>query len=112
MSVALIATGVVVVTSLPSPKPPIQRPLAARMTPSSPTPQTVGVAVPEVEGLSAMEAGMVLDRVGLLVVDAEPTPGPPGKVVGTDPAVSEIVDPGTPIVLYVGASSDRMKDES
>jgi len=112
LAVALIATAVAVVTSLPSPKPPIQRPLAARMTPSSPTPQTVGVAVPEVEGLSAMQAGMVLDRVGLLVVDAEPTPGPPGKVVGTDPAVSEIVDPGTPIVLYVGASSDRMKDES
>jgi beta-lactam-binding protein with PASTA domain len=50
--------------------------------------------------------------VGLIVIDAEPTPGPPGKVVGTDPAVSAIVEPGTPIVLYVGASSDRLKDES
>ena len=112
LSVALTATAVVVLTSLPSPRGPIQRPLAARTTPSSPTPRTVGVTVPEVEGLSAMEAGTVLDRVGLLVIDAEPTPGPPGKVVGTDPAVSAIVEPGTPIVLYVGASSDRLKDES
>jgi beta-lactam-binding protein with PASTA domain len=68
--------------------------------------------VPEVEGLSAMQAGMALDRVGLFVIDAEPTPGPPGRVVGTDPAVSAIVEPGTPIVIYVGASSDRLKDES
>jgi hypothetical protein len=112
LSVALIATAVVVLTSLPSPKGPIQHPFAARTTPASPTPQTVGVTVPEVEGLSAMEAGMVLDRVGLLVIDAEPTPGPPGKVVGTDPAVSAIVEPGTRIVLYVGASSDRLKHES
>ncbi|MGH2579885.1 MAG: serine/threonine-protein kinase [Actinomycetota bacterium] len=112
LSVALTATAVVVLTSPPSSRGPLQRPLAARTTPSSPTPQTLGVTVPEVEGLSAMEAGMVLDRVGLLVIDAEPTPGPPGKVVGTDPAVSAIVQPGTPIILYVGASSDRLRDES
>ena len=85
--------------------------MSAPTTPSSPTTQTVGVTVPEVEGLSAMEAGTVLERVGLLVIDAEPPPGPPGKVVRTDPAVSAIVEPGTPIVLYVGASSDRLKDE-
>jgi serine/threonine protein kinase len=111
LSVALTATAVVVLTSGPSPRGPIQRPLSARTTPSSPTTLTVGVTVPEVEGLSAMEAGTVLERVGLLVIDAEPTPGPPGKVVRTDPAVSAIVEPGTPIVLYVGASSDRLKDE-
>jgi hypothetical protein len=111
LSVVLTATAVVVLTSGPSPRGPIQRPLAARTTASSPTTQTVGVTVPEVEGLSAMEAGTVLERVGLLVIDAEPTPGPPGKVVRTDPAVSAIVEPGTQIVLYVGASSDRLKDE-
>jgi hypothetical protein len=111
LSVALTATAVVVLTGLPSPRGPIQRPLATPI-PSLPTPQAVGVTVPEVEGLSAMQAGMVLDRVGLFVIDAEPTPGPPGRVVGTDPAVSAIVEPGTPIVLYVGASSDRLKDES
>ena len=86
--------------------------MAARTTPSSPTTQTFGVTVPEVEGLSAMEAGVVLERAGLLVVDAEPTPGPPGKVVDTDPAVSAIVERGSAIVLYVGASSDRLRDES
>jgi serine/threonine protein kinase len=110
MSVALTATAVVVLTSLPSPRGPMQRPLA-RTTPSSPT-QSVGVTVPEVEGLSAMEAGTVLQEVGLLVIDAEPTPGPPGEVVGTDPAVSATVEPGTPVVLYVGASSERLKAES
>jgi serine/threonine protein kinase len=112
LSVAVTATAVVVLTSPPSPREPVQRPLAVRTTPSSSTPQTDDVTVPEVEGLSAMEAGMVLDAVGLLVIDAEPTPGPPGKVVGTDPAVSAIVEPGTPIVLYVGTSSGRLKNES
>jgi hypothetical protein len=112
LSVALAATAVVVLTSGPSPRRPVQRPLAARTMPSSPTTQTFGVTVPEVEGLSAMEARVVLERAGLLVVDAEPTPGPPGKVVGTDPAVSAIVEPGSPIVLLVGASADRLRDES
>jgi Protein kinase domain/PASTA domain len=110
LSVALTAMAVVVLTSLPSPKEPMQRPLA-RTTSSSPT-QSVRVTVPEVEGLSAMEAGTLLEDVGLLVIDAEPTPGPPGKVVGTDPAVSALVEPRTPVVLYVGASSDRLKAES
>ena len=112
LSVALTVTAVVVLTSGPSPRRPIQRPLAARTMPSSSTTQTVGVTVPEVEGLSAMEAGVVLERAGLLVVDAQPTPGPPGKVVDTDPAVSAIVERGSPIVLYVGASADRLRDES
>jgi len=110
--VAVIATAVVLMTSLPSSEPPEQPPSAARTTAPSPTPRAVGVTVPDVGGLSAMEAGKVLNRMGLLVIDAEPTPGPPGKVVGTDPAVSEIVDPGTPIVLYVGASPERLEDES
>jgi serine/threonine protein kinase len=112
LSVALTATAVVVLTSGPPPRRPIQRPLAVRTMPSSPTTQAFGVAVPEVEGLSAREAGVVLERAGLLVVDAEPTPGPPGKVVDTDPAVSAIVERGSAIVLYVGASSDRLRDES
>jgi serine/threonine protein kinase len=112
LSVALTAAAVVVLTSGPSPKRPIQRPLAARMMPSSPTTQTFGVTVPEVEGLSATEARVALERAGLLVVDAEPTPGPPGKVVDTDPAVSAIVERGSAIVLYVGASADRLRDES
>jgi beta-lactam-binding protein with PASTA domain len=110
--VAVIATAVVLMTSLPSSEPPEQPPSAARTTAPSPTPGAVGVTVPDVGGLSAMEAGKVLNRMGLLVIDAEPTPGPPGKVVGTDPAVSEIVDPGTSIVLYVGASPERLEDES
>jgi serine/threonine protein kinase len=111
LSVAIAATAVVVLTSGPSPRRPIQRPLAARMMPSPPTTQTFGVTVPEVEGLSAMEARVALERAGLLVVDAEPTPGPPGKVVDTDPAVSAIVERGSAIVLYVGASADRLRDE-
>jgi serine/threonine protein kinase len=112
LSVALTVTAVVVLTSGPSPRGPMQRPLAARTMPSSPTTQTIGVTVPEVEGLSAIEAGVVLERAGLLVADAQPTPGPPGKVVDTDPAVSAIVERGSAIVLYVGASADRLRDES
>jgi serine/threonine protein kinase len=112
LTVALTATAVVVLTSGPSPRRPIQRPLAVRTMPSSATTKTFGVTVPEVEGLSATEARVALERAGLLVVDAEPTPGPPGKVVDTDPAVSAIVERGSPIVLYVGASADRLRAES
>ncbi|MGH2636306.1 MAG: PASTA domain-containing protein, partial [Actinomycetota bacterium] len=66
------------------------------------------LTVPEVDGLSAMEAGRLLARAGLLVADAEPAPGPPGIVVGTDPPISQAVEPGTPITLYVGAPPERM----
>lgn len=79
--------------------------------PSSP-PSIEGVTVPDVIGLSPMEAGALLTGMGLSVVDAEPAPGPPGTVVGTDPAVDEVVDPATPIVLLVGAPPDRMVDSN
>ncbi len=82
----------------------------ARSTAPSPPPVTDGVTVPDVSGLSPMEAGALLNGIGLSVVDAEPAPGPPGTVVGTEPAVNEVVDPSTPIVLLVGTSPDRMDD--
>ncbi len=82
----------------------------ARSTAPSPPPVTDGVTVPDVSGLSPMEAGALLTGMGLSVVDAEPAPGPPGTVVGTEPAVNEVVDPSTPIVLLVGTSPDRMDD--
>ena len=82
----------------------------ARSTAPSPSPVTDGVTVPDVNGLSPMEAGALLNGMGLSVIDAEPAPGPPGTVVGTEPAVDEVVDPATPIVLLVGTSPDRMDD--
>jgi serine/threonine protein kinase len=71
-----------------------------------------GVVVPEVTGLSAMEARALLSRAGLRVGEAEPTPGPPGLVVATDPASPEIVEEGAPVVLLVGVSPDRYADEA
>jgi beta-lactam-binding protein with PASTA domain len=63
--------------------------------------------VPEVEGLSAMEAERLLVANGLIVRDAEPVPGPPGKVVGSDPPSNQLVPPGSAITIYVGAPDDR-----
>jgi serine/threonine-protein kinase len=83
----------------PSPSP------SATALPSSPA---LGVAVPDVDGLSAMEAQDLLVTKGLVVADAKPTPGPPGVVVGTDPPTSQVVKPGTPITLLVGATPERL----
>jgi hypothetical protein len=107
----LIATAVAMITSVPTSEPREQT--AGETTAPSAAPSTIpqadGVTVPDVGGLSAMEARTLLNRMGLVVVDAEPTTGTPGKVVSTDPAANEIVDPATLVVLYVGASADRIE---
>jgi serine/threonine-protein kinase len=78
---------------------------------SAPPSSPASVPVPDVDGLSAMEAARLLAAQGLVVADAEPTTGPPGEVVGTDPPASQVVQPGTSITLLVGALPER-QDES
>jgi hypothetical protein len=80
--------------------------------PSSAPASPEGASVPDVGGLTAMEAGRMLARAGLSIADAEPASGPPGIVVGTDPPVGRIVEAGTSVTLYVGAPPDRLTPES
>jgi beta-lactam-binding protein with PASTA domain len=68
----------------------------------------VGVPIPDVVGLSALQAIQVLQSFGLSVTSAEPTPGSPGVVVATDPAAAAMVVPGTPVTLFVGTTPERV----
>jgi serine/threonine protein kinase len=110
--VATVAIGLVAVRSgSVSPQandPHVGSPSEA--TTASPS-ATAAVRVPDVEGLTAMEAQELLMRTGLVIADAVPAAGPLGEVVGTEPATSQLVAPGTAVTLLVGAPQDRL-DES
>jgi serine/threonine protein kinase len=109
--VAAVAIGLVADRS-PSVGPRADdRPRFPSEATSAPPPAAHEVRVPDVDGLTAMEAQELLMSRGLVVADAEPAPGRPGEVVGTEPATSQLVAPGTAITLLVGASPDRL-DES
>jgi hypothetical protein len=109
---ATIAIGFVAVRSgSVSPRandPHVGSPSEATTAPPS---ATAAIRVPDVEGLTAMEAEELLMRTGLVIADAEPAAGPLGEVVGTEPATSQLVAPGTAVTLLVGAPQDRL-DES
>jgi hypothetical protein len=68
---------------------------------------STGVAVPDVAGLSALEARRRLETRELVVAAAEPAEGPPGIVIGTEPPTGQVVPPGTGVTLLVGATPDR-----
>ena len=119
--VAIIATTTAAITLFDGSRSTVVRPdgfeaptasattaSARGLAPSSST----GVIVPDVRQLTAMQASELLSRAGLVVVDAKPMPGPPGEVVGTDPAPRLLVAPGAEVVLFVGASPDRVEEES
>jgi len=113
--VALVATaavGLVAVRS-PSVSPRAQDRLVGSPSAGAiPSFSSVGsVRVPDVGGLTAMEAAALLVDSGLVVEDSEPAVGPPGEVVGTDPAIRRLVAPGTAVTLLVGALPERL-DES
>jgi hypothetical protein len=73
-------------------------------------PTAAGVRIPNVSGLTALEASDKLVRLGLIVAEARPAAGSPGEVVRTDPSAGDLVAPGTPIVLFVGTEPDRVTD--
>jgi serine/threonine protein kinase len=77
-------------------------------SPSAETPAaSTGVAVPDVAGLSALEARRRLETRELVVAAAQPAEGPPGIVIGTEPPTGQVVPPGTGVTLLVGATPDR-----
>lgn len=87
-------------------------PVVVVPTPSPQPEPSSGVAVPDVVGLTAMEAIRLLQSTGLAISASEPTPGPPGEVVGTDPVVTELVEPGTLVTLFVGTTPDRLDPDA
>jgi serine/threonine-protein kinase len=92
-----------------APASPAAEPTPTPAETPSPAPQTTsGLVVPDVLGLSALDARRLLERSGLEVAASEPAPGPPGEVVGTSPRVAELVAPGTRVTLFVGTTSDRL----
>lgn len=108
--VAAVATAAIGFFAIKSPSENQRSGNQVRPSPSAATSaaSSSAVAVPDVDGLSAMEAEELLVAEGLVVADAEPTPGPPGEVVGTDPPTSQLVPPGTAVTLLVGALPDRL----
>jgi serine/threonine protein kinase len=74
-------------------------------------PSVAGVRVPNVSGLTALEASDHLVRLGLVLAEARPTAGPAGEVVRTEPSAGDVVAPGAFIVLFVGTESARIGDD-
>jgi hypothetical protein len=64
--------------------------------------------VPDVRGMSALDARALLERVGLRIERSSPIAGTPGEVVATVPAIGGHVPRGTSITLLVGAEADRI----
>lgn len=80
--------------------------------PLVPTAPTIsGVRVPNVTGLTPLEASGALTRLGFVVAAARPTAGPPGEVASTTPSAGAVVAPGTAVVLFVGTDPERARDE-
>jgi hypothetical protein len=65
--------------------------------------------VPDVRGMSALDARTLLERAGLRLERSRPIIGTPGEVVATVPAIGGHVPTGTPITLLVGAEAQRIR---
>jgi len=66
------------------------------------------VMVPDVRGLSALRARAKLVQAGLRLERVLPTRGTPGEVRMSRPAPGLLVSPGSPVILLVGATSERL----
>jgi hypothetical protein len=80
----------------------------ARQTATTPEPTPSGVVVPRTRGLTALAAMARLAKAGFAVRRIEAAPGPPGTVVGSQPAPGTTARPGMAVVLFVGVSPDRL----
>lgn len=92
--------------SLPASPPSVSPP-----APSPPPASEGTVAVPNLSGLTAVEARAALLEAGLNYDGNIPTPGPAGVVMRSDPASGERVAEGTAVKIYIGAESDRLLEE-
>ena len=64
--------------------------------------------VPDVRGMSALQARAELERSGLRFLRAIAAEGAPGRVLGTQPSTGRSVPPDTPVAVIVGVESERL----
>ena len=69
------------------------------------------LTVPDLQGLTAVEAKGRLTEEGLVLDGVVPVIGPPGVVHDNVPAPGERVAPGTGVVLFIGVEPDRFEEE-
>lgn len=111
MAVSL-GVGLIVIASVSvrgSVRGPSATPAPREHTPSAVDSDAVsGIDVPNVRGMSAAEARVVLESVGLTFRRAKAALGTPGRVIGTLPSIGRTVSSGTPITLMVGVEAERI----
>jgi hypothetical protein len=90
---------------------PASPPAAPPPSPSPPAGSEGAIAVPNLAGLSALEARARLVEAGLGYGGNVPIQGTPGVVIRSDPASGERVAPGTLVKILVGADLDRLQEE-
>jgi PASTA domain-containing protein len=66
------------------------------------------VDVPDVRGMSAREARVLLERAGLRFERAIPAKGTPGRVLGTRPSIGSPLSAGTSVTVIVGVDVERL----
>jgi hypothetical protein len=70
--------------------------------------QGIRVRVPRLRGMTALAAYERLSKRDLEVGTVQPTRGPAGLVVRTDPAADRLVPTGARIDLFVGTHRERL----
>jgi PASTA domain len=66
------------------------------------------VDVPNVRGMSAREARVLLEAAGLRFERAIPAKGTPGRVLRTRPSIGSSLSAGTSITVIVGVDAERL----
>jgi hypothetical protein len=77
-------------------------------TPARPASSSIRVLVPDVTGLSALDARERLFSAGLVLARVEAVAGPPGFVMRSRPPAGQRVTPGTAVILFVAAPAERV----
>jgi tRNA A-37 threonylcarbamoyl transferase component Bud32 len=117
VAVAVIA-WILSATAVPPPRladaATVSTPVATSASPTpaaqSGRPRVEPVAVPDVAGITAPEAGALLERAGLAVgaTAAEDSAAPAGTVLRSSPAAASAQPPGTPVDLVVASGSNTV----
>lgn len=82
------------------------QPQASRQA-DAPRATLTGIRVPDVRGDSASAARRTLMEAGLSLEGVQAWVGAPGRVLHTEPSTGHLVDPRTPVTLFVGVETER-----
>jgi hypothetical protein len=102
LAVAAVAVGVAMGSLVGTPDP------TKTYSPAPNIDAAPGMDVPDVRGMSALQARAVLERSGLRFEWAIAAEGTPGRVLGTLPSIGRSVSSGTPVTLIVGVGAERL----